>query len=582
MISSLVVFAAGCDFLDPLPNGFVTEDTLGDFPSYIRGFVDKAYEKMPTTYISNEYLYLDAATDDAVITSSSSVMHKYAKGAISPDSCPFDSYWTRDYKSILYVNKFLENNVGKTTRYLVDNANNALLQKYLQGDAFALRAWYEFDLLRKFGGRSSDGKLLGFPIITSPVDVFNTDPESVERNTYDECVKQILDDCDSALVYLPEANRDWLGVHSTLDGASRWKRFDGVSIKALKAMVYLYWASPAFNPGGDQSRWDNAAKYAAEVMDFKLTKDGAHGFDPSKKFTWLWPNETEIIMTSDWASNSNIEKLFYPEGFRGNGSYGASQNLVDAFPMANGYPITDSRSGYDPANPYVGRDPRFYSTINYNGRKVERPSNGEIMYQFDMTPEGNDVAGKVGNSLTNYYVRKYVNLEWNLNDDKVNTQPRSIYYYRWAQMCLVFAEAANQVSGPKATLYGYTPVQALTYLRSRPTNEGTPGISTSGSDPYLDEVAGLGKEAFDALVRNERRIELCFEGQRYDDLRRWCTPDSWKEVLNVEVKKPVFSSTSITYETVEKRAFSSQWLPLPYYDANKCGLVQNEGWESWR
>ena len=75
MISSLVVFAAGCDFLDPLPNGFVTEDTLGDFPSYIRGFVDKAYEKMPTTYISNEYLYLDAATDDAVITSSSSVMH---------------------------------------------------------------------------------------------------------------------------------------------------------------------------------------------------------------------------------------------------------------------------------------------------------------------------------------------------------------------------------------------------------------------------------------------------------------------------------------------------------------------------
>ncbi len=159
-----------------------------------------------------------------------------------------------------------------------------------------MRAWYEFDLLRKFGGVGTDGKLLGFPILTSPVDVFGTDPESVERNTYDECVKRILDDCDSALVYIPEANRDWLGQHSTIDGASRWKRMDGLSVKALKAMVYLYWASPAFNPGGDVSRWENAAKYAAEVMDFKLLRDGAqpNGFNPSLKFDWLWPNSQEI------------------------------------------------------------------------------------------------------------------------------------------------------------------------------------------------------------------------------------------------------------------------------------------------
>ncbi|MGN0189782.1 MAG: RagB/SusD family nutrient uptake outer membrane protein [Candidatus Cryptobacteroides sp.] len=581
MMISLAFLAASCDFLDPLPDGNVTDGNLSEYPSYIRGFVDKAYDLMPTSYISNEYIYLDAVTDDAVITSSSSLMRKYGTGALSPDSNPFEAYWTRDYKAIMYVNRFLEDNVGMNTRYLVDNENNALLQRYLQGDAYALRAWYGFDLLKKFGGKGPDGILFGVPIVTSPVDVFTEDPTSVKRNTWEECARQILDDCDSALVYLPEANRDWLGQHTTIDGASRWKRFDGVTVNALKSLVWLYWASPAFNPENDVTRWDNAAKYAAKVMDFKLLQDGAHGFDPAVKFTWLWPNSTEIIMTSDWATNSDMESLFYPEGFRGNGSVGASQNLADAFPMANGYPVTDARSGYDPSNPYVGRDPRFYCTINYNGGSVIRPSNGETMYVFDMSENGRDAAGKVGNVLTNYYVRKYVNLEWNRNDDKLNTQPRSIYFFRWTQMCLVFAEAANHVSGPSALLYGYSPVQALRYVRSRETVEGTPGLCSGGNDPYLDEVAGLGEDAFDSLVRNERRIELCFEGQRYFDLRRWCY-SSWEENLNVDVVRPVFGADGITYGTVEKRQFSSPWLPLPYYDAIKCGLPQNQGWETWR
>ncbi len=251
---SAAAVLGGCDFLDPLPMGNVTDENISGYPSYVRGFVEKAYDLLPSTYISNEYIYLDAITEDAVITSSGSAIRRYGTGAVSPASYPFDAYWTRDYTAIMYVNTFLEDNLGLNTRFLVDNTTNALLQRYLQGDAYAMRAWYEFDLLRKFGGVGTDGKLLGFPILTSPVDVFGTDPESVERNTYDECVKRILDDCDSALVYIPEANEGiGIGQHSTIDGASRWKRMDGLSVKALKAMVYLYWASPAFNPGGGMS-----------------------------------------------------------------------------------------------------------------------------------------------------------------------------------------------------------------------------------------------------------------------------------------------------------------------------------------
>lgn len=575
------VLIGGCDFLDPLPTGNVTDENIDNHPSYIRGYVDKAYSLLPTTYINNEHIYLDAITDDAVITSSSNAMRRYGLGAVSMGNYPFETYWTRDYSAIMYVNKFLDGNIGLNTRYLVDSEANALLQKYLQGDAYALRAWFEFDLLKKFGGVGTDGRLLGVPITTSPVDVFETDPESVVRNTYDECVMQILADCDSALHYLPEANRDWLGEHSTIDGASRWQRMDGLTVKALMATVYLFWASPAFNPTGDASRWDKAAQYAAEVMRFKLEQDGANGFDPSAKFTWLWPNSSEIIWTSKWATGSTYENLFYPQGFRGNGTVGATQNLVDAFPMANGYPIDAEESGYDPANPYHNRDPRFYSTINYNGASAIRTTNGEVMYTFDMSTGGKDAAGGVGNTLTNYYVKKYVNPGWNKNDSSVDTQPHSIYFFRWTHMCLVFAEAANQTIGPETELYGYTAKQALAYLRNRTTTDGMAGLGVNG-DKYLDEVATSGKEAFDALVHNERHIELCFEGQRFYDLRRWSDSSDWTKELNVAVKRPVFDGSSISYETIETRAFSSKWLPIPYYDAAKTGMVQNEGWNSWK
>ena len=151
IISSFVLLAVGCDFLDPLPDGNVTDANISEYPSYIRGFVEKAYDLMPTSYITNEYIYLDAVTDDAVMSSSSSTMRKYGTGVLSPDANPFEPYWTRDYKALMYVNTFLKDDVGKNTRYLVDNENNALLHLYLQGDAYALRAWYGFNLLRWFG-----------------------------------------------------------------------------------------------------------------------------------------------------------------------------------------------------------------------------------------------------------------------------------------------------------------------------------------------------------------------------------------------------------------------------------------------
>ena len=570
---------AGCsDLLDPLPNGHYTDKNLKDYPSMIRGFVEKSYDLLPTSYSSREYVYLDGATDDAVITAQTDAMRRFAVGTGTPASDPFNTFWIRDYKGIMYVNKFLDNFLGLNTRYMVDKESNRRMQRSLQGDAYALRAWYQLDLLRKWGGKGTDGNLLGFPIVTEPVDVFNADAEEFKRATYKECVEQILRDCDSALYYLPIANRDWLAEDVSVEGARRWHRFDGVAVKAMKALTWLQWASPAFNPTDDKERWKEAARYAAEVMNFKLTQDGAHGFNPTAAFSWSDPNSPEIIWSSDYSKSSTMETLFYPDGFLGTGSVGPTQNLVDAFPMANGYPIDHPEANYNENTPYANRDPRFYSTVFYNGSDVRRITNNELMYTFDTSVGGRDEAGGVNNTMTNYYIRKYIYLGWNQADDKIQTMPKSIFFLRWTQMCLVFAEAANRVSGPTTELYGYTPKQAIAYLRSRPTTDGVLGVGAS-EDPYLNECAAAGKDVFETLVRNERRIELCFEGERFYDLRRWASDVS---ELNGAIYRPRISGQQISFEEVEKRNYTSLYVPIPYSEMVRMrNLVQNEGWSNW-
>ena len=84
-------------------------------------------------------------------------------------------------------------------------------------------------------------------------------------------------------------------------------------------------------------------------------------------------------------------------------------------------------------------------------------------------------------------------------------------------MVLAFAEAANRVGGPNAPIDGLTAREAIAWLRSRTTYDGAEGIK---SDPYLEQVSLAGKEAFDKFLRNERRIETCFEGTWFFDLRR--------------------------------------------------------------
>lgn len=583
------VLASCTDYLEPYPNGDNSREDVFLYQERVQGLIGQCYNDLSTNYDNNESAYLDGATDNAVITSTTHVMFRLGKGTLTTGNDPFRTYWDRAYKKINLVNMFLEDRKGFNTRFMVSDRLDSLMKYRLQGEAFALRAWFQWELLQKFGGKGTDGKLLGFPIVTKPL--LFTDNINLARNSYDECVAQIIQDCDSAFKYLPLAHRDFL-VPNTADrvviGGINWGKLDGISTRAIKALVYLTWASPRFNPNNDKSRWENAARFAKEVIDFKLNVDGkaSNGFNPVNNVVWTNPNFPGIIWPSRYVtSNDAMERMFYPGGFQGNGVIGASQELVDAFPMKNGYPITHSKSLYNPADPYKDRDPRFYTIIWHNNAQAKKNNTGAVMYTFENWEGGKDAAGENSeNSRTNYHIKKFVYMGLNWSDASIQRQPHSRFNLRWAHMVLAFAEAANHVVGPvDAAKFGLSAKDAMKYLRTRKNYDGGNGFST---DPYLDEVAAAGESAFDVFVKNERRIETCFEGIRFFDIRRWSTTldDINKPVHGAGIVKN--SDGTFTYDLnreVEKRVFGSAYMPIPYDEMLRLNnLVQNEGWEGWK
>ena len=504
-------------------------------------------------------------------------------------SNPFDTKWRDNYRAINYLNMFLENDRGYNTRYMVAEDSDLALRNCLQGSAYGLRAWMYFDLLRVFGGKAENGELLGVPILTEPTDPKTADASTIERATFDECAEQILKDCDSAYKYLPRNNRDYPGDPQQsiqITGSARYKSLDQIAIDGLRAMVYIFWASPAYNPENDMSRYDKAARYAAAVIKHKLEVESTltGGFDPTRGFSWHNVNSPEIIWPSEMRQSSNLETSFYPQQFGGSALVAPTQDLVDAFPMANGYPINDKRSNYDPTHPYEGRDPRFYATIFYNGAQVRRLNNAsEVMYTFECANGGKDAPGSNEVSATGYYIKKFIYRNWNTNDTTKELGYRCIHFMNWTKMCLIFAEAANKYVGPTDEgTYGYSARQAIAGLRNRPTNDDEPGLGTFG-DPYLDECAAEAT-TFEGLVKNEWRVETCFEGDRYYNLRRWATDVS-------EINKPIHMAKisnqsgliSYEYPVVETLKYPSLWAPIPYTEIRKCPkLLQNQGWETWK
>jgi hypothetical protein len=323
-------------------------------------------------------------------------------------------------------------------------------------------------------------------------------------------------------------------------------------------------------------KYEDAANYAAEVLD-KI--GGVEGMDPTG---WTWYANTkeinglangecpkEVLWRGEKSENNDWEKDNFAPSLEGNGRINPTQNFVDAFPMANGMPITEDGSGYKADDPYANRDPRLAAYVLYNGCK-EGVNDTEINTAVDGTKDG--INKEVGKSTrTGYYLRKLLRQDVNLDPNKTTKQHHYTPRIRYTELFLNYAEAANEAWGPTGKgSHNYSAYDVIKALHKRA------GVGNE----YLESIK-TNKEKMRELIRNERRIELSFEGFRFWDIRRWNLVDEMKaEVYGMSIST-VDGEKKYTVVPVDTRNYKDYMIygPIPNTEMLKFDqLQQNMGW----
>ncbi len=594
----IIVFTAGCkkDLLDPANENIRNKDIIYSEPGFASGLLTNGYLRLP--YDDFLYTLNDFATDDAVSNDPSNPYFALATGQWRADNNAFD-IWARAHNAILYLNLILAE--ADKVKWAEEEQAAKLFKIRIKGEAHGLRAIFMYFLLQAHGGVVG-GQLMGLPLLTKTSE--DIEDYNLPRAGFKEYVDFIYKDLQTAEDYLPADYND-LNVNSGVIPAKYASqgitsiasynrvmglffrgRVSGRIIKAFRSRVSLLAASPAFL-NGEGNSWQKAAESAADLIN---SNNGIAGM-PANGWTFYnntadinaisnGSNPSEIIWRGRTVTHSNIsstiEKQHFPPTLFGNGRLNPTQNLVDAFPMKNGYPITDlANSGYSTTTPYKDRDPRMDAYIVYNGSKFG-PSNVVIS-----TVSGNDGVGVLATStVTGYYLRKLLNQTTNLNPATPATKQMYVSRLRYTEIYLNYAEAANEAYGPDGTAPGasYSARAVIAAIRKRAGVGGT-------SDPYL--ASRVSKDAMRELIRNERRLELCFEGHRFWDIRRWKLPIA---TLNEPIRgiagknssgQSIYDFTGPFTIENQKRAFQSYMYygPIPYSETLKwSNLPQNDGW----
>lgn len=245
--------------------------------------------------------------------------------------------------------------------------------------------------------------------------------------------------------------------------------------------------------------------------------------------------------------------------------------MVDAFPMANGYPIDDASSGYDASDPYTDRDPRLETYIVVNG-STEGASSSTVYTSIDGgTNDGLNV--KSTSTRTGYYLRKLLREDISITSTSSTTQNHYNPRIRYTEIFLAYAEAANEAWGPTSDggSHGYSAYDVIKAIRERA------GVGTSNNDSYLESIKS-DQDAMRELIQNERRLELCFEGFRFWDLRRWSVD---LDKLNETAQGVSITGGVHTIIDVENRVYKDYMYygPIPNSEILKYdALTQNKGW----
>jgi starch-binding outer membrane protein, SusD/RagB family len=589
-----MVFASCKKILSPLDDNHRTLEGIYPDAGYAEGVLLNAYTRLPT----NSWSFNEVATDDAVTNDKISPLLNIATGSWSAVYNPVEQ-WNNSYTAIAYINLFLREVDSVNWAPMSGPKVRAMYSDRFKGEAYGLRGLFMYYLLQAHAGYGAGGELLGVPILTEALEQNSNFKKP--RNTFDQCIQQIYADLTEAEKYLPLDYRfqdikgitdtsllpakyrgtTWkedsiqMGNYNRVFGRYARQRISGRILKAVRAKTALLAASPAFNPQADQSKWAAAANYAGEILTLN---GGIGGLDPQGGLFYTSTNvnklninptsgsaidQPEMLWRGTIVNNATIEIANYPPTLFGNGRVNPTQNLVDAFPMANGLPITDPASGYNPNKPYANRDARLRNYIVVDSTimrsttirtKSDNPTNDAV----DMLPTS---------TRTGYYMRKLLNETVNANPSSISNQKHYPVYIRYTEIFLNYAEAANEAWGPTGTgTFGFSAKDVIGAIRKRA------GIGITQPDTYLASITT--KEDMRKLIRNERRLELSFEGFRFWDLRRW------KETLIEPAKGVTITNGVFNIRTVENRQYSDfmYYGPIPLTEALKADLQQNKGW----
>lgn len=573
-----VVFVGCEDLIEPAKENNRGLDNMQDNASYAEGILLNGYTRVPT----NSWSFTDVATDNAVTNNDDNDYRRMATGQWAADFNPMGQ-WQNCFAGIQYMNIMLDE--ADDVQWAEDEQVRRMFNDRIKGEAYGLRALFYFYLLQAHGGWTADGQLLGVPLILEPQDK-DTDFENLERASFTECMQQIYDDLDRAEELLP-LDYDDVGEgdipekyksegvnanqYNRVFGHYNRLRMTARIVKGYRAKAALLAASPSYNEGTNTS-WADVADYAAEVIDLN---GGLSGL-ASNGFTWYTntdqisnigggENPPEILWRAgvSGADDTDLESEHFPPTLYGNGRVNPTQNLVDAFPMANGYPIDHPSSGYDPDNPYTGRDPRLEEFIIYNGSTAG--VNDETINTSVDGGTNDGLNAEETSTRTGYYMRKLLRQDVNLDPQSTNGQRHYKPHIRYTEIYLIYAEAANEAWGPDGTgSHAYSARDVISAIRSRA------GIE---SDDYLASIGN--KDDMRQLIHNERRLELCFEDFRFWDLRRW-EKDLTETAMGVRIEGGTPEVISVENRDYEDFMYHG---PVPYNEMLKFdALIQNQGW----
>jgi hypothetical protein len=554
-----------CDTLEPIDENRLGFDFVTSNPNAAEGVLLNGY-----TGLIDQYSFSEAATDDAVNNILDNNYKRMALGELNAQFNP-TARWS-NFERVFWVNRFLEIIDAGETQWSRDALTNEMFEMRMKGEALALRGLHHFYVLQAHAGIGISGELLGIPYYTEFIEAngnFN-----VPRLSFEASVQAIMADFDEALNLLPTDYGLSAGQvdpwYANLENFDYDKygivndnffelRISGRIVKAFQARLALFAASPSFL--NSQSYYDMAATNAAQILN---TIGGVAGLDPNG--SEFYASDDNIFSSESlWrgsigGNSSSLEKRMFPPSVNGNGEINPTHNFVMAFPMQDGYPATEA-NGFDPQNPYANRDPRLEKYVVVNGAEF---GGGTINTGLG---GGNDRLDSIPgqSTTTGYYLKKLLQPEVRINNDGTAQGKRHAdVYFRYTELFLILAESANEIGGPDYQVDGITARDVIAAIRNRA------GITQP--DNYLASITT--KEDMRELIRNERRIELSFEGHRFWDLRRWGL------FLNEPAKGYFFDSSSyIELPSVEIRDYPSVYMPIPNSETLKFSeLEQNNGW----